>query len=279
MLLLPPARAQDAAKQADRWEFLESGFAVDVNGYRLEVSENPDADHVLQIRRGDLVLFESKEQGFSIHRPSFGADITGTGVPHVAIMGWSGGAHCCFTLHIVQLGETLRALPPLDLQDIDVPDLADVDGAPGLEIDSSDILSYYDGSFASSPWARVVLRFDGTRYVVAPDLMRRPPPADTEVSAAVARAHDHQDELNFLPEFVWGPLMRWIYQGNLGAACGFLNQLNVDVEDFDRRVDDFFATLERYTPRYESGINYPGLRAALLDLNGATAEGRLSCRR
>jgi len=47
--------------------------------------------------------------------PGIGEDITGDGIPDLAIVGFSGGAHCCLTLHVIELGHTLRMIAQIDL--------------------------------------------------------------------------------------------------------------------------------------------------------------------
>jgi len=44
-----------------------------------------------------------------------GEDITGDGIPDLAIVGFSGGAHCCLTLHVIEHGPTLRTIAQIDL--------------------------------------------------------------------------------------------------------------------------------------------------------------------
>ena len=110
--------------------------------------------------------------------------------PCVVIEGWSGGAHCCYTLWIFQLGRWPRHVDTVPLHHGGWR-LVDLDHDGDAEIECRDwTYAYHWTSFAASPAPRIVLRKggDGYGFVLAPDLMRRAAPPATELDAAAARA-------------------------------------------------------------------------------------------
>jgi hypothetical protein len=39
-----------------------------------------------------------------------GTDINGNGIPDLIVTEWTGGAHCCYTAHVFELGEAFRKI-------------------------------------------------------------------------------------------------------------------------------------------------------------------------
>jgi hypothetical protein len=175
-----------------------------VGAYQLTVTALPDnAGEVLTIIRDgktveelrDFTLTVSPE---SLFRPdgsdaafNVGADFLGAGVPVVPMLGYSGGAHCCFTLTVLLLGEAPRRLPPVDAQDYGESlhfELIPGHAVPILRVHDS-VFGYWKSGFAGSAAPLVVIGFDPRRMVFAPDLrfMRTVLPPSDDLAARVAR--------------------------------------------------------------------------------------------
>ena len=167
-----------------------------------------------------------------------GMDITGTGQPDVVISEWSGGANCCLTLHIFEIGSTFRKIGSIPAMYGDAgPHFAHVDTdskAKGLQVQISDwTFANWHSDFADSPAPKVILRYsesDGT-YRVSPDLMRSPVPAVSDLDARIAEIHNHKNNAksNSWPAAdvsptLWSTMLDLIYSGHAGDAWKFLDK-------------------------------------------------------
>jgi hypothetical protein len=97
-----------------------------------------------------------------------GSDLTGEGHPDVVIHVFTGGAHCCFSTIVYDVGPGLTKVleTPLSNCDGTFEDL-DGDGVAEL-ITCDDLFAYTFCSFAGSPATQVVLQYDpGRGYVPA----------------------------------------------------------------------------------------------------------------
>jgi hypothetical protein len=56
-----------------------------------------------------------------------GTNITGGAEPQLIVNSWSGGAHCCYSFMVLQLGKEFRVVANLDAQDSEYAHFEDVD--------------------------------------------------------------------------------------------------------------------------------------------------------
>lgn len=113
-------------------------------------------------------------------------DITGDGVPDLAVFSYSGGAHCCLTYHLFGLPAdgTAVELASIDLEHGGT--FSDLDGDGVFEVVTCDwSWAYAVSCFACINHPEVVLRFTGTGYEMAPELMAQPAPTDEAFSTLV----------------------------------------------------------------------------------------------
>jgi len=97
-----------------------------------------------------------------------GADITGEGHPDVIIETFTGGAHCCFSTIVYDLGPTLTKV-------LETPEsncsggFTDLDGDSVLEfVTCDDLFAYAYCSYVASPMVQVILQYEpGRGYVPA----------------------------------------------------------------------------------------------------------------
>ena len=150
-------------------------------------------------------------------------DLTGDGVPEVVVSSWSGGAHCCFSYLVVELGETPRLLAAVDAADseVEVRD-ADGDGVPELWLHDF-AFAYWNTSFAGSPAPRVALAWDGEAFSPSERHMRLPPLAPDTLAALAetVRADPAWARQTFPPEAYWGTLLDLLYAGRGAEATTF----------------------------------------------------------
>jgi hypothetical protein len=148
-----------------------------------------------------------------------GTNITGNKIPNLLISKWTGGAHCCNSLFIFELGKAFRLIDVIESGSyqtslIDV----DSDGIPEIEfLDGS--IDYLFASFAGSPAARVILKYKDDHYEVAPQLMERPLPSQkilarkcAEITAAL------EPEAPELPYKFLQLMMNLSYSGHIKDA-------------------------------------------------------------
>lgn len=161
-----------------------------------------------------------------------GNDITGEGQPDLVISEWSGGANCCLTLSIFEIGPTFKKFGTIDAEFGDsgphfIPDKSS-------KTKSLAILLYdwtfanWNTDFGDSPAPKVMLRFIDGAYRVAPDLMRASLPNDLQATAASVRNYDGSKKGGAWPDAdvspqLWGRMLDLIYSGHADKAWKFLD--------------------------------------------------------
>jgi hypothetical protein len=95
-----------------------------------------------------------------------GTDITGEGHPDVVIETFTGGAHCCFSTRVYDLGPTLTKV-------LETPEsncggqFEDLDGDGVLEfVTCDDLFAYVYCAYAFSPFVQVILQYEPERGYV-----------------------------------------------------------------------------------------------------------------
>jgi hypothetical protein len=148
-----------------------------------------DGDVILQVLKGGQLVFttnnhqffdpEAPDNDFSGNIPRPLANITGNGIQDLVVAEWSGGAHCCMTYYIFELGNEFRLIDTI-FAEHGGANFEDVDGDGIPEIQMSDwSYAYVFGCFASSPSPDMVLRYTNGHYEVASDLMQTAAPDAT----------------------------------------------------------------------------------------------------
>ena len=168
-------------------------------------------------------------------------DKTGDGAPDVMLLGYSGGAHCCYQLVVFELGKEIRQLEPLSLEHGEIL-VEKKNPAGGLYFMIGDYsFAYWYAPFSDRPNVTVTVKFVNGKLEADFDQMRRPPPLDQELRADADlvrkkmsnspfipdRWHLLQGEPNFfgdLPKFS-DRLLKLFYTGNESAAWKYLDWL------------------------------------------------------
>lgn len=191
-------------------------------------------DRLVVYRAGEIVYFIADQRIYLDFFPSvepreipLGTDVTGDGRPNALFETWSGGAHCCITLVVLEIGARFREVARIGGLDSEFI-VEDLDGRPGLEIKMRDAhYVYWKASAAGSYMPLVILAYDGEAYRMAAELMRRPPPGEGEW-AALIRAVREDDKgyafsLETPPPALWRVMLDLIYSGNMAQARPFLD--------------------------------------------------------
>ncbi len=158
-----------------------------------------------------------------------GTDITGNGIPNLIVSAWSGGAHCCFSFIVLELGKTFKIASRIDAGDSGLAHFEDINHDGKYVFISNDwIFAYWRTSFASSPAPRVILRpkrygNGDLRYELALDLMRKPA-TDEQFKSAVEDVRADDEWSSGVPPQLWKEMLNFIYTGNPNLAWRLLDQ-------------------------------------------------------
>jgi hypothetical protein len=224
----------------------------------------------------DFSLLVSPGHLFARHggdAPSqLGRDILGVGQPVLAIESFSGGAHCCYAVTLVVLGQQARALPAIDGADFGVA-FVRLPGERALGAHVWDAaFDYYRIYFAAAQPPEVTLRFDrqAMRYEATPDPMRRPAPLPAALDKAIAASRDDWPDNPDDKEWVSPTLLRivtgLIYTGHLDLAHDVTRRAwppdHGDAEDFWRDLTECQLRRSAYWPAVAALNSLPALKPA-----------------
>lgn len=204
--------------------------------YVISTYRGPDLEGCLQILKSGVLVYTLSSHDFRIGNNFWhgtpipiGTDITGAGKPDAIVSEWSGGAHCCFTLHIFELGERFREIARIEAEHGDGSNFEDLNHDGSYELVGSDwAFAYWKASFADSPAPRVVLKYRAGRFRLALDLMRTPNPSSEKFKTMVESVRsargwssqvilDCQQECGIAPA-LWANMLDLIYGGHPDLA-------------------------------------------------------------
>jgi len=165
-------------------------------------------------------LYEDKKTHSLVR---IGSDITGDGRPDLVVSEYTGGANCCHRVHVFEIGDQFRYIQTIDALHSDLADFENVDGDPALEFLMADwTFAYWRTGLFDSPSPLVVLKYNGSQYAMAPNLMRKPPLSQdelmqvaTEIAAPLDAELAAQSDLGTR---LAHRMLDLIYSGNMGQA-------------------------------------------------------------
>jgi hypothetical protein len=194
-----------------------------------------------------------------------GTDITGRGRPDIIVRFYTGGAHCC-TLHFLfELQPQFRLVATLDSDDDGIAHFGKLNGDSTYYYFSTDwTFAYWPQSFAGSPSASVILRFQndpqGGSYRLALDKMRKPAPrkADWNKSLAEARDKFSDNVWDFTTGgTLWNTVLNLLYDGHADLAWRFLD------EAWPRKMKGKQRWLNDFCSRLKTSPYWPDLAPTL----------------
>ena len=217
---------------------------------------------VVQIFKDEEIVFEEQNYSFMTYKESYvkdkykmsvGKDLTGDGDPNLAFAHWSGGAHCCTNVYLFSAGDEFRFIDKFSGEH-GTPVFEDVDGDGSYEVIIADwAFAYWNESFVGSPVMEVILKFNGQRYEVAYDLMKKPlERIDREYDELMKEYEDKYDPENCRQGFawesedvcvksnVWSYMLLAIYGGYPDKAWEFLDSVWSGSEEIKQEfISDF----------------------------------------
>ena len=139
--------------------------------------------------------------------------------PNAIYVGYSGGAQCCYTAHLVWIeGRVHHQEIPLGESDLKIEARA---GSPRLRFGDFRFANRKAPS-ASSAAPEVVLAYDPRRgeYGLDPDAMRKPPPSDAALADQATEIRNKDQALagDALDSALSAAMLDLIYSGNAGSA-------------------------------------------------------------
>lgn len=158
-------------------------------------------------------------------------DLDADGTEELVVASWSGGAHCCWTVAIFELGASPHLLEEIDAQNgMGIQKESDVTGVPTSKGEQARYLldlpdqsfCYWNAPYVSSPKPSVYTRLEGGRFVVALDVMLARPidwPA-YEKEADLLRKNMMPKGAALEPR-MWGGMLELLYRGRDDLAQRF----------------------------------------------------------
>lgn len=168
-------------------EFEAGTEPTSILGYDFTIIGLNDGTKRLTVAKSGKVLWKADEAvEIEVIRPEtmkLGSDITGEGTPDVIINTYSGGAHCCFTDYVLQLGPTLVVIDTIEMGG----SFEDIDGDGIAEVRTSDYtFDYWKMSHAESPIPEIVLKLKGGKYRLDKAMTQKPGPSESDLEKLAA---------------------------------------------------------------------------------------------
>lgn len=175
-------------------------------------------------------------------------DLNIDGHPDWIVFEWSGGAHCCRTIHVISFIPEPILLASLDLADSWIQPVEDMDGDGYFEVKAHDwTFAYWNAPFALSPAPRIVLTIREDGIYLNPALMLKDPPTQElwqQWLNEIGNDAGWNAEELLPPPLLWEKMLDLIYQGHPHLAERIL--LEAWPESKPGRSDfraSFYATL------------------------------------
>jgi hypothetical protein len=241
----PPANNDPEAGDESEPAYPQLQWAHTYGDYTLTtIRSAPDANDRLVVTYQGRVVFEltnhwifdpEKREGESGSLPAPLTDLTGEQLPCLVVESFSGGAHCCTRLDVLQLGEEFKHLGTIDAHDGGA-EFQDVDGDGIPEVLLGDWgYAYVFTSYASSPVPEKILRYQDGQYVAAPTLLFTEPPTEEEYAAVIQEIADAHTETNAEyavhspaewggPVQLWDEMLELTYKGHLDLATNLFER-------------------------------------------------------
>ncbi len=143
---------------------------LEIGPYSVRLrEEGPDISpfHVLEVRLNGETVWHIEDAYLRID-PLTGRDITGEGNPDLVVFTYSGGAHCCTRVYVVDLGPEVRVFQA-GIDSNCVGEFRDLEGDSVPEyLTCDDTFAYAYCPFVCSPMPRVIMRYEpGKGYTPA----------------------------------------------------------------------------------------------------------------
>ena len=180
-------------------------------------------DHLVLKRNGqELLRLSEPNIDIEYERPR---ENTAIG-PDMIVTTYSGGAHCCTMIHVLQFTPTFRR-QTIDIRDSGLIVEPGPNEAPRLRF-ADYAFAYWKAPFSDSPAPEVVLYYDPTRNRYAADgaAMRKKAAERIKLAELASKVQDAFGKTpgDKLPPVLWRHMLDLIYTGQAKAAWDLLDQ-------------------------------------------------------
>ena len=239
-----------------------------LHGLQLRITENDDSARVELVRANHTWLAASgfrysidnelrgargvpigdqdgdgEPDGVAEEVPIVDRDINGDGKPELVLRSWSGGAHCCYVLHVLQTGPTPCLIDRLGADHVGY--LTDIDADGVLEFVNHD--SAWHGFHTHYTWQlepELIHRYQDGRWRLAGALMRKPPPTANQMDGWLKTIREGRFEgIECVPEVcVLRAMLRLHYSGHPELSWQYFARVGDELEkesfkqEFERRL-------------------------------------------
>ena len=180
-----------------------------------------DRFEFLLIKRGDDTLFTLADSRFTMQNLRVGGGGPG---PNAIFVGFSGGAHCCYTAHLIWIEDRLHH-QAIELGDSQLR-VVSLSNVPQLRFYDF-AFSGWNASFDDSPAPQVILSYDPRKgeYVADAEAMRQTPPDEAMLRLRAEEIRKVYEGLHpgDLDPALWSAMLDMIYAGNAGSARALLD--------------------------------------------------------
>lgn len=229
--------------------------------------------------RGDTVLHVEDvniEFGFAAWSPNgerssdricAGTDINDDGTKDLAVFAYSGGAHCCFTVYLLELADPPRVVATVDARNGMGMEHRLIDGRWQVVLNIADqSFDYWNAPHVASPFPSVLYRLHDHHLRIALDQMLTPPSLSDRILRE--RAEYLRSELRTDPTVrnpdMWSVMLDLIYAGHEDRARSFFE------ECWPNEVSGKAAFKQEFLDIVNKSPQYRDFKAAL----AAQAEGK-----
>lgn len=236
---------------------VKSNIPVNVKDYEFKVSKDKTTFEVtkkglviMSKAAGDQESFVVDAQGKEKALPKIGTDLTGDNKPDMVLKTKSEKDSCSNIYSLFSIGDDMELLAEVKgLQDgIEFKDL-DGDKIPELIGRDCTFLDWW-ASFGTPASPKVILSYiEGTGYVMAPDLMRKDPPADLNLQSYAASCKGKPISK------VWAYMLDLIYTGNGDTAWKFYDMVDFDSEAQATNEEGTKADKQEYLEAFKEHLS------------------------
>lgn len=194
--------------------------------YKTTISRADDGNcHFIDIEKDGLLLYHDEQVGAHFY---FGSDLEQNTNPNLVFSKWTGGAHCCYSLHIFELGNELNEIANIDGGNF-APELIDLDqdGIPEIKV-WDDFLAYRFSCFADSAIGHVILKYSGEGYKVASEYMQKPAPNLNSLTSKIdywRNLLQKRKDLENLPRSFMQAVTNLAFTGNKQTAMELIERV------------------------------------------------------
>jgi hypothetical protein len=204
------------------------------NDYKISRKSIDDFEDKIIVVKNAKVVFEITgiaKHLYFLNNENPITDITGDGILDMVIEDYSGGAHCCYSATVLELGKKFRTIANLEGGVLPV-EFKEIDNKPGSEVIIYDNYAYRWTSFANSAFGKIVLRFQDGSYVVAPDLIRSPPLSQSKIKAIITKIKSNNySDFRYVADFLNSQKSKKFSDKNINSSAYYFGNIIADVID------------------------------------------------